>query len=42
MIKIKIKFLAEKFCIKIKFCQHYFSQLNSFMRKRKDQIRTSD
>jgi hypothetical protein len=33
---IKIKFLARKFCIKINFCNHYFSPLNTFMRKGKD------
>ena len=33
---IKIKFFARKFCIKILFCNHYFSPLNTFMRKGKD------
>ncbi len=26
----------DKFCVKILFCQHYFSPLNTFMRKGKD------
>ncbi len=26
----------EKFCVKILFCKHYFSLLNTFMRKKKD------
>jgi hypothetical protein len=25
-----------KFCVKILFCKHYFSPLNTFLRKRKD------
>jgi hypothetical protein len=31
----KLIFLL-KFCVKILFCRHYFSPLNTFMRKRKD------
>ncbi len=31
----KFNFLL-KFCVKILFCKHYFSQLNTFMRKGKD------
>jgi hypothetical protein len=31
----KIKFLKH-FCIKVLFCNHYFSPLNTFMRKGKD------
>jgi hypothetical protein len=31
----KFNFLIE-FCVKILFCRHYFSQLNTFMRKGKD------
>ncbi len=33
---IKIKFLARIFCIKILFCNHNFSPLNTFTRKEKD------
>ncbi len=33
---IKIKFWQEIFCIKILFCNHYYSPLNTFMRKGKD------
>ncbi len=29
-------FFLLKFCAKILFCKHYFSLLNTFMRKRKD------
>ncbi len=32
---LKINFFV-KFCVKILFCRHYFSPLNTFMRKRKD------
>jgi hypothetical protein len=32
---LKIKFLL-KFCVKILFCRHYFSLVNTFMRKGKD------
>jgi hypothetical protein len=31
----KLNFLL-KYCVKILFCNHYFSQLNTFMRKGKD------
>jgi hypothetical protein len=31
----KFNFLL-KFCVKILFCRHYFSQLNTYMRKGKD------
>jgi hypothetical protein len=31
---IKTKFIARKFCIKILFCNHYFSPLNTFYEKR--------
>ena len=31
----KFNFLL-KFCVKILFCRHYFSPLNTFMRKGKD------
>jgi hypothetical protein len=31
----KFNFLV-KFCVKILFCRHYFSPLNTFMRKGKD------
>ncbi len=33
---LKIRFFAKKFCVKILFCKHYFSPLNTFMRKGKD------
>jgi hypothetical protein len=33
---INIKPLTRNFCIKILFCNHYFSLLNNFMRNRKD------
>jgi hypothetical protein len=32
---LKLIFLL-KFCVKILFCKHYFSMLNTFMRKGKD------
>jgi hypothetical protein len=32
---LKIKFVV-KFCVKMLFCRHYFSPLNTFMRKGKD------
>ncbi len=35
-LTIKIKFSARKFCIKISFCNYYFSPLNTSMRKVKD------
>jgi hypothetical protein len=35
MIKIK-KLMQEIFCIKILFCNQYFSLLNTLMRKGKD------
>ncbi len=41
-LMIKIKFLQENFCIKILFCNDYFSPLNTFMRKRKDPFCTCD
>ncbi len=34
---LKIKYFA-KFCVKILFCKHYFSLLNTFMRKKKGSI----
>ncbi len=33
---LKFFFLLLKFCVKILFCKHYFSPLNTFMRKGKD------
>jgi hypothetical protein len=35
-LMIKIKFLARKIFVKIFFCYHYFSPLNTFMRIKKD------
>jgi hypothetical protein len=35
VLKLKIDFLL-KFCVKISFCKHYFSPLNTFMTKSKD------
>ncbi len=35
-VMIKIKFLVKKFCIKILFCNHYLSPINTFMRKGED------
>ena len=34
IFSLKNKFFA-KFCVKILFCRHYFSPLNTFMRKGK-------
>ncbi len=40
-LALKISFLL-KFCVKILFCKHYFSPLNTFMRKGKDPDPESD
>ncbi len=42
ILTIKIKFFATKFFFKIWFCNHYYSPLNTFMRKRKDMESDSD
>ncbi len=39
IVKVRVaddKDFLLKFCVKILFCNHYFSQLNTFMRKGKD------
>jgi len=35
-LMLKIKYLARNFCIKILFCNRYFSPLNTWYEKRRE------
>jgi hypothetical protein len=41
-LQSKKSYFLLKFCVKILFCRHYFSLLNTFMRKGKDPVPDPD